>query len=53
MVIGVDLGYYFSLGVSIGIGFAIPAVIVHKVVPVLIKIERATCTPGWASVACR
>ena len=37
LVIGVTSAIISPLGVSIGIGFAIPAVIVQKVVPVLIK----------------
>ena len=36
-MIGVTSAIISPLGVSIGIGFAIPAVIVQKVVPVLIK----------------
>ena len=37
LVIGVTSAIISPLGVSIGIGFAIPAVIVQKVIPVLIK----------------
>src|SRR5262245_40650042 len=37
LVIGVTSAIISPLGVSIGIGFAIPAIIVQKVVPVLIK----------------
>jgi serine protease Do len=37
LVIGVTSAIISPLGVSIGIGFAIPAVIVQKVVPILIK----------------
>ncbi len=37
LVMGVTSAIISPLGVSIGIGFAIPSVIVHKVVPALIK----------------
>lgn len=48
-VMGVTSAIISPLGVSIGIGFAIPSVIVHKVVPALIK-ERAYKHP-WLGVS--
>ena len=49
LVIGVTSAIISPLGVSIGIGFAIPAVIVQKVVPVLIKTK--TYKHPWLGIS--
>lgn len=49
LVIGVTSAIISPLGVSIGIGFAIPAVIVHKVVPALIKTK--TYQHPWLGIS--
>ncbi|MBM3223677.1 MAG: PDZ domain-containing protein [Candidatus Tectomicrobia bacterium] len=49
LIIGVTSAIISPLGVSIGIGFAIPAVIVQKVVPALIKTK--TYKHPWLGVS--